>query len=84
MDANTAALNLIQKWVGSDDKITDMSAFYDALVKALEEAHSEGEEEFSCREHRRNRANTFARCFRPEQPIADIRRTHPCRTDGSV
>ena len=42
MDANTAALNLIQKWVGSDDKITDMSAFYDALVKALEEAHSEG------------------------------------------
>ena len=45
MDANTAALNLIQKWVGSDDKITDMSAFYDALVKALEEAHSEGEEE---------------------------------------
>ena len=45
MDANTSALNLIQKWVGSDDKITDMSAFYDALVKALEEAHSEGEEE---------------------------------------
>jgi len=45
MDANTAALNLIQKWVGSDDKITGMSAFYDALVKALEEAHSEGEEE---------------------------------------
>jgi len=45
MDANTAALNLIQKWVGSDDKITDMSAFYDALVRALEEAHSEGEEE---------------------------------------
>jgi hypothetical protein len=45
MDANTAALNLIQKWVGSDDKITNMSAFYDALVKALEDAHSEGEEE---------------------------------------
>ena len=45
MDANTAALNLIQKWVGSDDKITDMSAFYDALVKALEEAQSEGDEE---------------------------------------
>jgi hypothetical protein len=45
MDANTAALNLIQKWVGSDDKITDMSAFYDALVKALEDAHLEGEEE---------------------------------------
>src|SRR5262245_1474814 len=42
MDANTAALNLMQKWVGSDDKITDMSAFYDALVRALEEAHSGG------------------------------------------
>jgi hypothetical protein len=45
MDANTAALNLIQKWVGPDDKIKDMSAFYDALVKALEDAHLEGEEE---------------------------------------
>ena len=42
MDANTAALNLIQKWVGSDDKITDMSAFYDALVKALQDARLEG------------------------------------------
>ena len=30
MDANTIALNLIQKWVGPDDKVTDMSAFYDA------------------------------------------------------
>lgn len=40
MDANTAALNLIQ--VGPDDKIKDMSAFYDALV---EDAHLEGEEE---------------------------------------
>ncbi len=60
MDANTAALNLIQKWVGSDDKITDMSAFYDALVKALEEAHSEGKKS-SCRGHRRNGANTSAR-----------------------
>lgn len=45
MDANTAALNLIQKWVGPNDKIRDMSAFYDALVKALEDAHLEGEEE---------------------------------------
>jgi hypothetical protein len=45
MDANTAALNLIQKWVGPDDKVTDMSAFYDALVKALEDARSEGEED---------------------------------------
>jgi hypothetical protein len=45
MDANTAALNLIQKWVGPDDKITNMSDFYDALVKALEDARSEGEEE---------------------------------------
>ena len=33
MDANTVALALIQKWVGPDDKITDMSAFYDALVR---------------------------------------------------
>jgi hypothetical protein len=45
MDAKTAALSLIQKWVGPDDKIKDMSAFYDALVKALEDAHLEGEEE---------------------------------------
>ena len=27
------------------DRVSDMSAFYDALVKALEDAHSEGEEE---------------------------------------
>ena len=45
MDANTAALALIQRWVGSDDKITDMSAFYDALVKALTDAHAEGADE---------------------------------------
>ena len=44
MDANTVALSLIQKWVGTDD-ITDMSAFYDALVKALTDAHKEGEDE---------------------------------------
>ena len=46
MDANTAALNLIQKWVGSDDKITDMSAFDDALVKALQDARLEGKKSF--------------------------------------
>jgi hypothetical protein len=45
MDANTVALSLIQKWVGTDDKITDISAFYDALVKALTDAHKEGEDE---------------------------------------
>jgi hypothetical protein len=45
MDANTVALSLIQKWVGPDDKITDMSGFYDALVKALADAHEEGEDE---------------------------------------
>jgi hypothetical protein len=45
MDANTVALALIQKWFGPDDKITDMSAFYDALVKALTDAHNEGEAE---------------------------------------
>jgi hypothetical protein len=41
MDANTVALALIQRWVGPDDKITDMSAFYDALV----DAHADGEDE---------------------------------------
>ena len=45
MDPNTVALALIQRWVGPDDKITDMSAFYDALVKALVDAHAEGEDE---------------------------------------
>jgi hypothetical protein len=45
MDAKTVALNLIQKWVGPDDKVADMSAFYDALVKALEDARFQGEEE---------------------------------------
>ena len=45
MDADTVALALIRKWVGPDDKITDMSAFYDALVKALTDAHKEGEDE---------------------------------------
>jgi hypothetical protein len=45
MDANTAALNLIQKWIGPDDKIKDMSGFYDALVQALQNAHLQGEEE---------------------------------------
>ncbi len=44
MDANTAALALIQRWVGPDDKITDMTAFYDALVRALKDAHAEGED----------------------------------------
>jgi hypothetical protein len=45
VDANTVALALIQKWVGPDDNITDMSAFYDALVKALTDAHKEGQDE---------------------------------------
>ena len=45
MHANTVALALIQRWVGPDDKITDISAFYDALVKALVDAHAEGEDE---------------------------------------
>ena len=45
MDPNTVALALIQRWVGPDDKITDMSAFYDALVKALVDAHAVGEDE---------------------------------------
>jgi hypothetical protein len=31
--------------VGPDDNITDMSAFYDALVKALTDAHKEGQDE---------------------------------------
>ena len=46
MDATTVALSLIQKWVGPDE-ITDMSAFYDALVKALIDAHKEGQDEAS-------------------------------------
>ncbi len=45
MDANTVALALVQKYVGPDDKITDMSAFFDALVEALSDAHNEGEDE---------------------------------------
>ena len=31
--------------LGPDDKITDMSGFYDDLVKAITDAHKEGEEE---------------------------------------
>ena len=45
MDASTAALALIQKWVGPDDKVTDVSGLYDALVEALRSARLEGEEE---------------------------------------
>ena len=45
MDANTVALALVQKYVGPDDKIADMSAFFDALVEALSDAHNEGEDE---------------------------------------
>ena len=44
MDANTAALALIQRWVGPDEKTSDMSAFYDALVRALKDAYAEGED----------------------------------------
>jgi len=39
------SLALVQKYVGPDDKITDMSAFFDALVEALSDAHNEGEDE---------------------------------------
>ena len=42
---DTTALAIIQKWVGPDDKVTDMDGFYDALVKALRGAHLEGEED---------------------------------------
>ncbi len=45
MDANTVTVALIQKFVGSDNKISEMSDFYDALVKALEDARSEGRDE---------------------------------------
>jgi len=45
MDANTVALGLVQKWVGKDDKIRDVTGFYDDLVKALTDAHAEGEAE---------------------------------------
>ena len=60
MDANTAALNLIQKWVGSDDKITDMSAFDDALVKALQDARLEGKKSLMP-----DTVNTLARLTNP-------------------
>ncbi len=42
MDATTVTLALMQKFVGPDNKINEMSDFYDALVKALEDAHAEG------------------------------------------
>ena len=38
MDATTVTLALMQKFVGPDNKINEMSDFYDALVKALEGA----------------------------------------------
>lgn len=45
MDATTVTLALMQKFVGPDNKINEMSDFYDALVKALEDAHAEGRDE---------------------------------------
>ena len=45
MDANTVTVALIQKFVGPDNRIKEMSDFYDALVKAMEDARSEGREE---------------------------------------
>jgi hypothetical protein len=45
MDANTVTVALIQKFVGPDNRINEMSDFYDALVKALEDARSEGRDE---------------------------------------
>ena len=45
MDPNTAALALIQKCVGPDNKINDISIFYDALVKALVDARADGEQQ---------------------------------------
>jgi hypothetical protein len=45
MDAATVTVALMQKFVGPDNKINEMSDFYDALVKALEDAHSEGRDE---------------------------------------
>ena len=44
-DHGRHALSLIQKWVRPDDKVTDISAFYDALVKAITDAHKDGEDE---------------------------------------
>ena len=45
MDATTVTLALMQTFVGPENKINEMSDFYDALVKALEDAHAEGRDE---------------------------------------
>lgn len=45
MDATTVTLALIQKFVGPNNRINNLSDFYDALLKALEDAHSAGREE---------------------------------------
>ena len=47
-----ASVNL--KWVGPDDKVTNMSGLYDALVEALRAAPSEGEEEARAEERQQN------------------------------
>jgi hypothetical protein len=50
MDADTTALAIIQKWIRPDDKVKDMTGFYEALVEALRAARSEGEEEANAEE----------------------------------
>jgi hypothetical protein len=41
-DAQQIADGIIQSYIGPDHKVTDMRAFFGALVLALEAAHQQG------------------------------------------
>jgi hypothetical protein len=41
-DAQQIAHDLIQGYIGPDHRVMDMTRFYEALVKALQEAHRRG------------------------------------------
>jgi hypothetical protein len=41
-DARQIAHDLIQGYIGPDHRVMDMTRFYEALVKALQEAHRQG------------------------------------------
>jgi hypothetical protein len=41
-DARQIAHDLIQRYIGPDNKIMDMRSFYEALVQTLQEAHQQG------------------------------------------
>jgi hypothetical protein len=44
-EACTAANGIIRRCFGADNRVQDMSAFYTALVEALQKARERGEEE---------------------------------------